>query len=72
MSDISCWNPVKRCFCPPQDSYGSQSAEPAAPPVGATGQASPRRHLEAPAAPLPPQHRLLPRSLRPALRHQEG
>lgn len=59
-------------FLPPQDSYGSQSAEPAAPPVGATGQASPRRHLQTPAAPLTPQHRLLPRSQRQALRHQEG
>lgn len=55
---------------PPQDSYGSESAEPAASSAAATAQVSPRGHLQAPAAPLPP--RLRPRGLPQALRHQEG
>lgn len=48
----------------PQDSYGCQSSEPAASSAGATDQVSPRGHLLSPAAPVSPQHRLLPACLR--------
>lgn len=58
------------------DSYGFESSEPAATAVvsvpGATGQASPRGHLQSPSTASVPRHLLPPRCMHQALCHQES
>lgn len=63
--------PLSFCF-----SYGFEPPESAVPPAvsvpGATGQVSPRGHLQGPCTTSVPQHHLLPRCMHQALCHQEG